>query len=160
MTEQQADTDVRVEVGVEAPIERTFQVFTERVESWWPRAYRLGESAWVDVVIEPHEGGRWYERGQDGNDCDWGRVLVWDPPLRLVLSWQIGVTFAAQSDPGLASRVDVRFESDGPSRTNVTLVHSDFEKHGEGWESMRGGVAHEGGWPGILKAFAEVAATQ
>ncbi len=158
MTQQRADTDVRVEVTVDASIERTFQVFTERVGSWWPRAYRLGDSDWVDVVIEPREGGRWYEHAQDGEACDWGRVLVWDPPNHVVLSWQIGVTFQAQSDPELASRVDVRFEADGPGRTNVTLVHSDFEKHGEGWQSMRDGVAHEGGWPGIMPAFAEVAA--
>ena len=160
MTEQQADTDVRVEVSVEAPIERTFQAFTERVGSWWPRAYRLGADDWVDVRIEPHVGGRWYEHAEDGQDCDWGRVLVWDPPNHLVLSWQIGVTFQPQSDPESASRVDVRFVADSASRTTVTLVHSDFEKHGEGWESMRSGVAHEGGWPGILTAFAEVAATK
>ncbi len=112
----------------------------------------------LDVVIEPFVGGRWYEHAQDGEACDWGRMLVWDPPNPLVLSWQIWVTFQAQSDPELASRVDVRFEADGPGRTNVTLVHSEFEKHGEGWQSMRDGGAHEGGWPGIMRAFSEVAA--
>lgn len=158
MTQQHADTDVRVSIDVNAPMERTFQVFTERVATWWPAAYRLGGSDWVDVVIEPRVGGRWFEVADDGADCDWGRVLAWDPPNHVALSWQIGVRFEAQSDPELASRVDVQFVADGPDRTTVTLVHSDFEKHGEGWEGMRGGVAHEGGWPGILTAFAGAAA--
>lgn len=89
-------------------------------------------------------------------ECDWGRVLVWEPPQRLVLAWQIGVGFVPEPDPERASRVEIRFVEDGPARTTVTLVHSDFERHGEGWESMRDGVAHEGGWPGVLEAYAKL----
>jgi uncharacterized protein YndB with AHSA1/START domain len=154
---QMGATDVRVEATVEAPIAHAFEVFTTRCDSWWPRAYRLGQSERSDVVIEPRVGGRWYEHGADGSECDWGQVLAWEPPHHLALSWQIGVNWAPEPDPARASRVDVRFVADGPTRTTVTVVHSDFERHGPGWESMRDGVAHEGGWPGILATYAEVA---
>jgi uncharacterized protein YndB with AHSA1/START domain len=150
-TPSTAGTDVRVVISVEAPIQRAFEVFTGRIGSWWPRAYRLTKAE--HLVLEPRVGGRWYERAANGEECDWGRVLVWEPPHRLVLSWQIGVGFAPESDPERASRVDVRFVEDGPTRTTVTLVHSEFERHGEGWESMREGVAYEGGWPGVLQAY-------
>ena len=158
MPQQASSTDVRVEITVNAPVERAFRVFTERCDSWWPRVYRLGSSERAALVIEPHESGRWYERGADGAECDWGRVLVWEPPHRLALAWQIGVGFKSETDPGRASRVDVQFTADGEARTIVTLVHSDIERHGEGWESLREGVAHQGGWPGILAEFAGVAA--
>ncbi len=159
MASTQTDqASVRVEITVQAPIERSFSVFTERVDAWWPRAYRLGETERVDVRIEPYVGGRWYERTQDGQECDWGRVLAWEPPHHLVLSWQIGVGFRPQPDPNLASRVEVWFAADGPNATTVILIHSQFERHGEGWPSMRNGVAHEGGWPGILTTFANLVA--
>lgn len=154
MIEQQ--NDVRVEVTVRAPIERAFAVFTERGTAWWP--YRLGEDRQAEVVLEPHRGGRWYERATDGTECDWGRVLTWDPPKHVVLSWQLGVGFVPQDDPELASRVEVWFVADSSDRTTVTLVHSEFERHGEGWESMRDGVGHESGWPGLLRGYAELAA--
>lgn len=158
MTQQASDTDVRVTVAVNAPIERAFRVFTERWDAWWPSAYRLGGSGAAEVVLERRVGGRWFERGADGTECDWGRVLVWDPPHRIALSWQIGVGFVPEPDPERASRVDVAFLEEGPGRTVVTLVHSGFERHGEGWESTREGVAHRGGWPGILEAYAQQAA--
>ena len=154
MAEQTSSTDVRVSVTVKAPIERAFRVFTERGDAWWPRAYRLGKSERADVVLEPRAGGRWYERGVDGSECDWGRVLVWEPPRRLVLGWQIGVGFVPEPVPERSSRVEVRFVEEGPERTTVTVVHSGFERHGEGWESLREGVAHQGGWPGVLESYA------
>ncbi|HEX5831241.1 MAG TPA: SRPBCC family protein [Gemmatimonadaceae bacterium] len=157
MTEKTVSAEVRVEVSVKAPIERAFQVFTERAGSWWPRAYHLGGSVLTQLVIEPHVGGRWYETSADGGSCDWGRVLAWEAPHRVVLSWQIGVGFVPNADPARASRVEVRFVESSPGRTTVTLVHSEFERHGEGWESMRDGVAHDGGWPGILATYADVA---
>lgn len=153
-----AEIDVRVEVTVEASIDRAFTVFTERCDTWWPRSYRLGEAERTGLVLEPGVGGRWYQRDAAGTECDWGRVLTWDPPRHLVLAWQIAPGFAPEPDPERASRVDVRFVADGPDRTRVTLVHSEFERHGEGWESMREGVAHEGGWPGTMAAYADLAA--
>lgn len=152
------EADVRVTVRVAAPIERAFQVFTERCDAWWPRQYRLGQAARIDLVLEPRAGGRWYERSADGKECDWGKVLLWDPPRRLTLSWQIGVGFVPEPDAQRASRVEVTFVEDGPARTIVTVSHSEFHRHGEGWESMRDGVSGDGGWPGILQAYAELAA--
>jgi uncharacterized protein YndB with AHSA1/START domain len=148
-------TDVRVEIEVEAPIERAFAVFTTRCGSWWPREYHLGEQEWDDVIIEPSVGGRWYERAPDGRTCDWGRVLAWDEPNRVVLSWQIAPDYTPEPDPERASRVEVSFAAVDDGRTVVTVVHSDFERHGEGWESMRESVA--GGWPGIMDNLARVA---
>lgn len=156
-TRQTGSTDVRVEVTVNAPVERAFRVFTTRGHAWWPAGYRLGKSERVDLVVEPREGGRWFERVADGSECDWGRVLVWDPPRRLVLGWRIGVGFVPETDPARESLVDVRFAEEAPSRTRVTLVHSGLERHGDGWESLRDGVAHQGGWPGILEAYAAAA---
>lgn len=149
---------VRATVTVDAPIERAFQVFTERCDAWWPRSHRLGQAERIDVVLEARAGGRWYECTADGRQCDWGKVLAWHPPNRLSLSWQIAIGFVPEPDPDRASRVDVTFVEAGPARTAVTVVHSEFERHGEGWESMRQGVSREGGWPGILPAYAELIA--
>jgi uncharacterized protein YndB with AHSA1/START domain len=155
-TQQTADTDVRVAITVDAPIKRAFEVFTTRVDTWWPRMYHLGQAERADLVIEPHIGGRWYERGADGKEAEWGKVLVWEPPHHLVLAWQISVSYSTESDPERASRVDIRFAADSPTRTTVTLVHSQLERHGAGWQSLREGVANEGGWPGILKTYAQL----
>lgn len=157
-TRERATADqVSVTVTVEAPAGHAFAVFTEQVDAWWPRAYGLGATERSDLVLEPGEGGRWYERGADGAECDWGRVLVWDPPHHLVLSWQIAPGFVPEADPDRASRVEVRFAPDGAERTVVTLVHDGFERHGTGWESMRDAVSGQGGWPGILATYGEVA---
>ena len=112
----------------------------------------------IGVVLEPHTGGRWYERTADGEECDWGQVLAWDPPEHLTLSWQIGIGFVPESDPQRASRLDITFVETGPARTTVTVIHSEFERHGEGWESMREAVSNERGWPGILPAYAQLLA--
>lgn len=158
MTKQASNTDVRVEISVDVPVERAFDVFTTRCHEWWPLAYRLGGSERADVVLEPRLGGRWYERGVDGTECDWGRVLAWEPPHHLVLSWQISPRFETEPDPGRASQVDVRFTAVGPDRTTVALVHSELVRHGEGWESMRDSVGGEGGWPGIMRSYAHLVA--
>jgi uncharacterized protein YndB with AHSA1/START domain len=157
-TRERATTDeIRVEVTVAAPIEHAFAVFTEQVDAWWPRAYGLGAAARTDLVLEPGEGGRWFERAADGTECDWGRVVVWEPPQHLVLSWQIAPGFVPENNLDRASRVDIRFAADGPERTVVTLVHDAFERHGAGWESMRDAVAAEGGWPGIMATYRALA---
>jgi uncharacterized protein YndB with AHSA1/START domain len=149
---------VAATVTVEAGVERAFQVFTERCHVWWPLSYRLGQAERVDVVFEPRLGGRWYERTADGKECDWGVVLAWNPPDRISLSWQIGTGFVPEPDPQRASRVDVTFVAAGIARTTVTVIHSEFERHGEHWKSMQHGVSREGGWPGILTAYASLIA--
>ncbi len=125
---------------------------------WWPKEYKLGNADRRDILVEPHVDGRWYEKGTDGSECLWGIVLEWDPPHHLAFSWQIKPDFTPESDPNKASRVDIMFRENGPASTTIILVHSDFERHGEGWEAMRDGVADEGGWPGILTQFSNMAA--
>lgn len=150
--------EFRMEVPVNAPVDRAFGVFVERCHDWWPWAHRLGQTERVAVVLEPRIGGRWYERTVDGKETDWGSVLEWQPPDRISLSWQIGVGFVPEPDPNRASRVDVVFTALSPERTRITAVHWEFERHGDGWQSMRDAVSSEGGWPGILPAFAGLAA--
>ena len=144
-------------VIVEAPLEHAFDVFVKRVHEWWPRPYRLGDGERVALWFESHVGGAWRERTSQGSECDWGRVLTWEPPRRLVLSWEIPVSFTPEPNPEKASRVEVEFIASGPDQTAVRLVHSEFENHGEGWESMRAMVTEEAGWPSILKAYAALA---
>ena len=157
MTQSTQETDVRVEVTVEASIEKAFTVFTEHIATWWPRDYSIGTAEMATAVIEPRAGGRWYERGVDGSECRWGDVLAWDPPDHVALSRAISPSWQAVSDPGQASRIDVRFAADGPNRTTVTLVHSELERHGEGWEALRETVSGPNGWSMILDSYAKTA---
>lgn len=110
--------------------------------------------------IEPRVGGRWYETTADGADCDWGKVLAWDPPRHAALSWQITPRFGPEPDEQRASRIDVRFVSEHPGVTRVRLVHSELERHGEEWEEMRAAPLGDGAWPGIMATYAELAGRQ
>lgn len=149
---------VRETIAVPAPIAEAFRVFTEQCHAWWPRSYRLGRAERTGVVVEPQEGGRWYERTADGNKCGWGIVLVWQPPVRLALSWQIGLGFVPEADASRASRVEVTFAECGPHATTVTVRHSELERHGKGWTEMAEAVSGERGWGGILRSYAQVVA--
>ncbi|MHA6795656.1 SRPBCC family protein [Pseudonocardia bannensis] len=150
---------VRHSVEVAAPLPVAFEVFTARFASWWPTSHHIAPQPYVDAVIEPRAGGRWYERDAEGRECDWGRVLAWEPPHRLVLSWAISPQFEAEPDPARASEVEVRFTAVGDSHTRVELEHRHFERHGDGGEQMRAVVGSEGGWGGILVSFAAQART-
>jgi uncharacterized protein YndB with AHSA1/START domain len=114
---------IRGTVIVNAPPERAFEVFTKSFGSWWPADYHIGQVDMADGVIEPREGGRWYEKGADGSECDWGRVLVWEPPNRLVISWQINGMWQFDDDPAHASEIEVRFSPEGEEQTTVELEH-------------------------------------
>jgi uncharacterized protein YndB with AHSA1/START domain len=103
--------------------------------------------------MEPREGGRWYEVGVDGSECDWGRVLAWEPPTRVVLAWQIGTTWKYDPDPDRASEVHVAFTDVGSGRTRVELEHRHLDRHGAGWEGVRDAVASQGGWPGSMELY-------
>ena len=105
---------------VEAPAERAFRVFTANMGAWWPKEHHIGKSPLRDCVIEPKLGGRWYEVNEDGSTCEWGKVLVWDPPRRLVLAWQLNFEF--KYDPSLTTEVDVRFTALGPRQTPRRMV--------------------------------------
>jgi uncharacterized protein YndB with AHSA1/START domain len=158
MTEQAADTAVRRSITVAAPVERAFTVFTENLDAWWPREHHIGEADMKEAVLEPRAGGRWYERGVDGSECSWGQVLAWQPPHRLVLAWQVSAEWAYEPDLARSSEIEVRFTPEGAGQTRVELEHRAFERHGDGAEAVRGGVAGDGGWTGVLQRYAAVVA--
>jgi uncharacterized protein YndB with AHSA1/START domain len=149
------DTVVRKNVTVEVPAETAFRVFTEGIDRWWIRAHHLGQAELRQVVLEPWSAGRWYEIDVDGTECQWGRVLEWDPPHRLVLAWQIDATW--HFDPDLVTEVEVRFVARGPDRTSVELEHRNLERFGDAHDTMRTGFDAPGGWQGLLDAFAATA---
>jgi uncharacterized protein YndB with AHSA1/START domain len=144
---------VSKEITVETSQSRAFDVFTREHGAWWPLAtHHIGSAPAETAVIEPHVGGRWFERAADGSECDWGRVLVWDPPARLVLAWDISADW--KRDETIDTEVEVRFVSLGPALTRVELEHRRLERFGAAAEQMRGAFDSEGGWAGILRSFA------
>lgn len=145
---------VRRTITVAAPVERTFRVFTESFATWWPADYHIGKADYAEAVIEPHEGGRWFERGVDGTECDWGRVLVWDPPGRLVLTWQINGRWQHDPDPARASEIEVQFTEEAAGQTRVSLEHRLLERLVEG-QAMHNSISADGGWGALLQRFAE-----
>jgi uncharacterized protein YndB with AHSA1/START domain len=151
------ETTVRKSVTVEVPVEKAFRVFTDQIDAWWNRAHHIGSADVERVVLEPRVGGRWYEIGVDGSECDWGRVVEWEPPGRLVLGWQISSDW--RYDPDLLTRVEVRFVAVGPDRTRVELEHRDLDRFGDAEAQMRAGFDSPGGWQGLLELFAAQAAT-
>lgn len=148
-------TTVRESITVEAPIARAFSVFTEEIGSWWPPDHHILEAELAEMVFEPRAGGHIYDRGADGSECRWARVLAYEPPDRLVFSWDIGLDWKLQTDPQKTSEVEVRFTADGPDRTRVELEHRNIERHGDGWERMRDAVGSPGGWLRGLESFAQ-----
>jgi uncharacterized protein YndB with AHSA1/START domain len=148
---------VRKTMSVKAPIEIAWRVFTEKMGTWWPLAhYKIGKANAVDAVLEPRVGGRWYERGEDGSTCDWGRVLVWEPNSRLVLTWDIDANW--QFDPKLNTEIEVRFIADGKDATRVELEHRRLDRYGEHRDKMRRVFETEGDWGKLLEMFAKAAA--
>jgi uncharacterized protein YndB with AHSA1/START domain len=156
MTTHPPGTTVRTEVVVNAPAERAFKVFTERFDRIKPREHNMLGVDIAESVFEPRVGGRVYDRGTDGSECQWGRVLAYEPPARLVFSWDISPAWQIESDLGRASEVEIRFVADGPDRTRVELEHRHLDRHGEGWEGTREGVGGDQGWPLYLARFAAV----
>jgi uncharacterized protein YndB with AHSA1/START domain len=154
----QPETRLNKSIVVNAPIEKAFKVFTEGFDRWWPRTHKIGKTEMKAAVLECREGGRWFERGADGTECDWGRVLVYAPPTRVALSWHLDGNYTYNPDPARASRVEVTFHDLGGGQTRVDLVHSELDKHGAGWEGVRDSVGSDGGWPGCLALFAAAAA--
>jgi uncharacterized protein YndB with AHSA1/START domain len=157
MTTQAADTTSRASVLVEASQERAFSVFTDGIDSWWPREHTIGEQELKEMVLEPKVGGRAYGLGVDGSESDWGRVLEFDRPNRILVSWDITLQWKHEPDPSKTSEFEVRFIPEGPERTRVELEHRHFERHGEGWEAMRDAVGSPNGWQGGLELFAKAA---
>jgi uncharacterized protein YndB with AHSA1/START domain len=143
---------VKKQTFVKATPERAFEVFTKEMSSWWPLAtHHISKIDAKDAVIEPFVGGRWFERGTDDSECDWGKVLAWEPPTRLVLAWQISADF--QQDAQLMTEVEVRFTAENGG-TRVDLEHRLLRNFGARAEEMRGIFDSQGGWNGILARYA------
>lgn len=142
-------------VTVDIPQERAFYAFAQQQTSWWPREYTWSEEL-GHVVLEPEIGSRWYEVDKQGSEKpDWGRLLAWEPPGRLVLSWMIGARRQAEIDTGNASEIEVIFRENTPGKTTVTVNHRGFEHHGEGWQGYRDGMSSAEGWPKILQSYSD-----
>jgi uncharacterized protein YndB with AHSA1/START domain len=145
---------VRHDVVVDAPVERAFRVFTERFGDFKPREHNLLSVPIAETVFEPHVGGHIYDRGEDGSVCKWARVVAFDPPNRVVFTWDIGPTWQVETDPSRTSEVEVRFTAMADERTRVELEHRNIERHGEGWQSVAEGVDGDRGWPLYLRRYA------
>jgi uncharacterized protein YndB with AHSA1/START domain len=149
-----AITAIRHHVVVDAPIDRAFAVFTERFGDFKPKEHNIMAVPIAETVVEPYVGGHIVDRGTDGSECRWARVLAYEPPSRFVFSWDIGPTWTVESDPELTSEVEVRFLPESDGRTRVELEHRNLERHGTGWEGVRDGVDSGGGWPLYLDRYA------
>jgi uncharacterized protein YndB with AHSA1/START domain len=156
MSTQATATSVRRQIVVEAPIERAFRLFTEDFDKVKPREHNLLDADIAETVFEPREGGRIYDRGVDGSECQWARVLAYEPPDRVVFSWDINPQWQLETDLEKTSEVEVRFISETEERTRVELEHRNLDRHGDGWEGERDAVGSEGGWPLYLQRFAEL----
>jgi uncharacterized protein YndB with AHSA1/START domain len=154
----QASGVVRKQIIVEASVERAFRVFTGQLDRIKPREHNMLAVEIAETVLEPRVGGSIYDRGVDGSECRWARVLAFEPPTRLVFSWDIGPTWQIETDAERTSEVEVRFVAEDDERTRVELEHRNLERHGDGWEGVRAGVDDEAGWPLYLQRFADVVA--
>ena len=154
MTTQVQETAVTTQTVVDAPIDHAFRVFTEGIGSWWDPNHHILEAELAEMVFEPRVGGHIIDRGTDGSECRWARVLAYEPPSRVCFSWDINLRWQLETDPAKASEIEVTFTEDGPDRTRVVLTHRNLDRHGKGWEAMRDAVGS--GW--TLDQFAEAAA--
>jgi uncharacterized protein YndB with AHSA1/START domain len=154
MTQLGTTTTVRRRIVVNAPIAEAFKVFTQRFGDFKPREHNLLRAAIAETVFEPRVGGNIYDRAVDGSECRWARILVFEPPDRVVFSWDISPRWQIESNPDLTSEVEVRFFAETSERTRVELEHRNLDRHGAGWESVRDGIDNEAGWPLYLKRYA------
>ena len=139
---------VRKSITVNAPAAHVFRTFTANQNDWWPRSHHIGGSDRFTAIVEPRVGGRWFERSDDGTECDWGRVLVWEEPKRIVLSWDLNAEF--RYDPTLNTEVEVRFIVETPRRTRVELEHRGLEHYGDKAAKMREMYDAPDAWAGTL----------
>jgi len=145
---------VRKNITVKASADRAFRVFTEGFDTWWPRDHHIGKSPMKKAIIEGRPGGRCFSQQIDGTDCDWGQILVWEPPHRFVMAWQVTPAWGYEPDAANASEVEVRFTPQPDGTTRVDLEHRHFERHGAGADTMRTAVDSPMGWGGLLPRFA------
>ena len=149
---------VRKRIVVNVPPARAFEVFTAGIDRWWPKKAHVGATAPREIEIEPRLGGRWIEHGSDGEDTVVGHILVWEPPHRFIVSWEIDCHWQPEPDSEVATEVEVRFVDGPPDSTRVELEHRGFERMGaDDGNTLRGSV--DGGWPGMLEHFKTAAET-
>jgi uncharacterized protein YndB with AHSA1/START domain len=151
---QAADVVIRRQIVVQAPIEQAFSTFTERFGSFKPPEHNLLGVPIAETVFDPRVGGHITDRGTDGSACAWATVLAYEPPDRVVFSWNISPQWQIETDPDNTSEVEVVFIAETPQRTRVELEHRHLDRHGPGWESVRDGVADDAGWPLYLDRYA------
>ncbi|HTM03833.1 MAG TPA: SRPBCC family protein [Vicinamibacterales bacterium] len=145
---------VRRQIVVNAPLEEAFSVFTQRFGDFKPREHNLLQAPIAETVFEPRVGGHIYDRAVDGTECRWARILAFEPPNRVVFSWDISPRWQIERNPDLTSEVEVRFFAEGAKRTRVELEHRHLDRHGVGWESVRDGIANDAGWLLYLQRYA------
>ena len=155
MSTHTEQTSIRTDVVVEAPQEDAFRLFTERFDAVKPRDHNILAVDIAESVFEPRAGGRVYDRGVDGSECQWGRVLAYDPPGRIVFTWDISPRWQIETDLDKASEVEIRFIAETPDRTRVELEHRHLDRHGDGWQGLQEGVGGDQGWPLYLARYAE-----
>ncbi|WP_028935314.1 SRPBCC family protein [Pseudonocardia spinosispora] len=146
-------------VTVGLPVEQAFRVFTASFDTWWPHEYHIGQSEVAEVIPEPRGGGRWFERGVDGTERDWGRVLAWEPPHRLLFTWQINGMMTFDPDPAHASEIEARFIPDGSEQSIVEVKHRHFDRL-IGGEAVRTMIQGGGGWVQLLDGYTKTVANQ
>ena len=156
MTTQAQAATVRQEIVVEAPVERAFRVFTEQMDKIKPREHNMLGVDIAETVFEPRAGGRIYDRGTDGSECEWASVIAYEPPDRVVFTWNVSPYWQVEPDAAKRSEVEVRFIAESPDRTRVELEHRYLDRHGDGWEGLRDGVAAPDGWPLYLQRYTDL----
>jgi uncharacterized protein YndB with AHSA1/START domain len=154
MTTQADQATVRTHIVVDAPIEHAFAVFTGRFGDFKPPEHNILGTELAETVFEPRAGGHIYDRAVDGRECRWARVLVYEPPVRVVFSWDLGPSWQVEADPAKTSEVEVRFIAETPERTRVELEHRHIDRHGDDWRAVADGVGSDAGWPLYLRRFA------
>lgn len=155
MTIPTKQTSIRTHVVVEAPIERAFRVFTAQFDKIKPREHNLLGVEIAESVFEARAGGRIYDRGIDGSECQWARVVAYEPPERVVFTWDISPAWQLETDLARASEVEVRFVAETATRTRVEVEHRHLDRHGDGWEGLRDAVSGGEGWPLYLSRYAD-----
>jgi uncharacterized protein YndB with AHSA1/START domain len=156
MSTQTPGTTVHASIVVDAPVERAFEVFTADFGRFKPAEHNMLGVEIAETVFEPRVGGHLYDRGTDGSECRWARVLAYEPPHRVVLSWNISPHWQIETDPAKTSEWEVRFVAETDARTRVEIEHRNLDRHGDGWEAVRDGVGHDQGWPLYLSRYAAV----
>jgi hypothetical protein len=144
---------VTASVRVPLPPDTAFDLFTRRIGEWWQRQKSIAPKPWAQIVIEPGAGGRWFERDADGAETDWGDVLAWEPPCRLLLAWRIDANF--RYDPAFETEVELRFTPVGQRETLVSLEHRNLERFGADAERVAGNLG--GGWPTLITLYGDLA---